>query len=73
MAYAALLILVAGPLILGLALAYGVIRNRKRSCREMRVGEAAAREEFLHPNTYDPQTFRDKLRFKRRGFIRRRR
>jgi hypothetical protein len=73
MAYAAGLILIVGPAILGLALAYGVFQNRKRSRREIRVGEAAAREEFLHPNSYDPQKFRDELRPKRRGFVRRRR
>ena len=65
---------IIGALILGLALAYAMIRNRKRNRRAVKIGEAAAREEFLHPSSYNPQKFRNQLqlRLKRRDAIRRR-
>ena len=37
---------IAGVLLLGLALAYGIFRNRTRSSRERAVTEAATKERY---------------------------
>jgi len=52
---------IIGAALLGLVLAYAIFRNRNRSGHNAAIGEAAAREQYQHPNSYDPQKFRGKL------------
>ena len=51
-----------GAIILGLVLAYAIFRNRSRNPRNEQIAEAATREEYRHPDSYDPQTFRRGLK-----------
>lgn len=51
-----------GGLIIGAILAYGILANRGRSARNDRIGDAAAREQYKHPESYNPEDFRKGLR-----------
>jgi hypothetical protein len=51
-----------GAIILGLVLAYSMVRNRARTPHNERIAEAATREQYRHPETYDPEQFRRGLR-----------
>lgn len=52
------LILAIGAIILGLVLAWAVFRNQSRNRANDRIGDAAAREQYRHPESYDPEKFR---------------
>jgi hypothetical protein len=54
-----------GGAILGFALAWGLFRNQSRNRANDRVGDAAAREQYQHPNSYDPEKYRTQLGPKR--------
>lgn len=45
-----------GTLLLGLAVAWGIWRGRRRSRREREITEAATDELFHHPERYDRRT-----------------
>jgi hypothetical protein len=47
-----------GALVLGLAIAMGLVANRKRNLRNKRIGDAATKEQYRHPGSYDPEKFR---------------
>lgn len=47
-----------GALVLGVVIAAGLIANRKRNLRNQHIGEAAAKEQYRHPDSYDPERFR---------------
>jgi hypothetical protein len=55
------LLLAIGAIILGLVLAWGIFRNRRRNRANDRIGDAAAREQYQHPNSYDPEKYRAQL------------
>jgi hypothetical protein len=50
-----------GAVVLTIVLAYSLFRNRNRSPRNERIAEAATREEYRHPDSYNPKPFRDGL------------
>lgn len=54
-----------GTFILGAAVAWAVIRNSQRNHANDAVTEAATREEYRHPNSYDPEKFRAQLQPKK--------
>ena len=54
-------LLAIGAIILGLVLAWGIFRNRQRNRGNDRIGEAAARDQYQHPNSYDPEKYRAQL------------
>jgi hypothetical protein len=60
-ASAAGLVAIIGAVVLGLVLAYASLRNRSRSRKNDQIGQAATREEYRHPESYNPQKFRDGL------------
>jgi hypothetical protein len=51
-----------GALVLGLVIAGGLLANRKRNLRNQRIGEAAAKEQYRHPSSYNPEKFRRGLK-----------
>jgi hypothetical protein len=51
-----------GALILGVVIAGGLIANRNRNLRNRKIGEAAAKEQYRHPSSYDPEKFRRGLK-----------
>jgi hypothetical protein len=51
-----------GALVLGLAIAMGLIANRKRNLRNKRIGDAATKEQYRHPESYNPEQFRRGLK-----------
>jgi len=73
MVYAACLALIVGPVIMALALAFGVRQNKNRNLREIRISQSAARALLFRAECYDLQKCRSQPPPKRRGFIRRRR
>ena len=50
-----------GGLILGLALAWALMRNQTRNRANDRIGDTAAREQYQHPNSYNPEKYRARL------------
>ena len=52
------LLLAIGAIILGLVLAWGIFRNRQRNRANDRIGDAAARDQYQHPHSYDPEKYR---------------
>jgi hypothetical protein len=50
-----------GALLLGAAICYALLRN-SRNPRNDRIGAAAAREQYRHPDTYEPEKFRAGLK-----------
>jgi hypothetical protein len=46
-----------GAIVLGLAIAWSVIRNRRRNPANDAVTEAATRAEYKRPESYDPKQF----------------
>jgi hypothetical protein len=51
-----------GAIVLGAVMAYADFRNRKQNPRNVRIAEAATREEYRHPDSYNPETFRQGLK-----------
>lgn len=47
-----------GAAALGLVLAWAIFTNRGRSARNERIGDAAAKEQYRHPESYNPDKFR---------------
>jgi hypothetical protein len=47
-----------GALLLGGAIAWAMASNTHRSARNQRIGAAAVREQYRHPDSYDPGKFR---------------
>ncbi len=47
-----------GALLLGGAIAWAMMANKHRSARNERIGDAATREQYRHPDDYDPEKFR---------------
>ena len=47
-----------GAVILGLAVAWALFANKSRSARNQRIGDAATREQYRHPESYEPEQFR---------------
>ncbi|HVV26815.1 MAG TPA: hypothetical protein VHC40_02495 [Rhizomicrobium sp.] len=52
----------AGAAILAVAVAWAILRNRRRNPANDTVGQAATREEYREPDRYDPGKFRKELR-----------
>jgi len=50
-----------GVVVLGLALAWAVIRNRHRNRANDAIGEKAARDQREHPQSYDLEKYRSQL------------
>ena len=50
-----------GAVILGVVLAWAVMRNRRRNRANDAVTQAATREAYENPNGYDPEKYRSKL------------
>jgi hypothetical protein len=55
------LLLAIGAIILGLVLAWAVMRYRQRNRANDIVGDIAAREQYRNPEGYNPETFRSQL------------
>jgi len=51
-----------GAVVLGLAVAWAVFTNKGRSPRNERIGDAATKEQYRHPESYDPEKFRHGLK-----------
>jgi hypothetical protein len=54
-----------GAVILLAVIAWGVVRNRQRNRANDPITEAATREEYRHPNSYDEEKFKAQLHPKR--------
>jgi hypothetical protein len=54
-------ILAVGAVLLGLVLAWGILRNRRRNRANDPIGDAAAREQYKHPNSYHAEKYRAQL------------
>jgi hypothetical protein len=50
-----------GVLILGVAIAWALVRNKYRNRANDAITDAATREQYTHPNSYDPNKFRHGL------------
>lgn len=50
-----------GTLVLGAVIAYVLLKN-SRNPRNDRIGDAATREQYRHPETYEPEKFRAGLK-----------
>lgn len=50
-----------GTFVLGVVIAWGILRNKYRNRTNDAVTDAATREEYRHPDTYDPEKFRREL------------
>lgn len=55
------LLLAIGAVVLGLVLAWGIVRNRRRNRDNDRIGDAAARAQYRDPGSYDAEKFRAQL------------
>jgi hypothetical protein len=51
-----------GAIILAVVIAWAILRNRARNHGNDRLTEAATREEYRHPGSYDPEKFREGLK-----------
>ncbi len=51
-----------GTFILGAVIAWAILRNKYRNRTNDTVTEAATRAEYRHPNSYNPEKFRQELR-----------
>jgi hypothetical protein len=51
-----------GAIILAAVIAWAILRNRARNRGNDRLTEAATREEYRHPGSYDPKKFRQGLK-----------
>lgn len=47
-----------GALLLAGAIAWAMASNTHRNARNQRIGAAAVREQYRHPDSYDPEKFR---------------
>jgi hypothetical protein len=54
-----------GTLILAAALAWAILRNRRRNRANDPITDAATREEYKHPASYNPEKYRAELHPKR--------
>lgn len=55
----------AGAVILALAVGWGIWRNRTRNRANDAIGDAATRDEYQHPESYNPDKYRAQLGPKR--------
>jgi hypothetical protein len=52
-----------GVVVLGIALAYAIITNRRKNRNPVNdmIGNAAAKEQYRNPEGYDPEKYRENL------------
>jgi hypothetical protein len=51
----------AGTFILGVLVAWAILRNKYRNRANDLVTDAVVREEYRHPSSYNPEKFRREL------------